>query len=154
MATEIVITVHGRPLPGGSKRGFPVRRKTGQIGVALVDANPNVAEWKMAVAAAFRAAYNGPPITGAVELSVRFIFQRPKSHYRSGKNTAKLKPSAPIHHTQKPDTTKLVRAIEDGLNGVAWADDCQVVTQAASKSWAIGQEPSRACVTIKSVVEV
>jgi Holliday junction resolvase RusA-like endonuclease len=47
-----------------------------------------------------------------------------------------LKRSAPTLHTQKPDTTKLIRCTEDALQGVCWHDDCQVVSQQATKVWA------------------
>ena len=40
---------------------------------------------------------------------MNFRFVRPKSHYGTGRNAKKLKPSAPPHHTQKPDATKLLR---------------------------------------------
>jgi Holliday junction resolvase RusA-like endonuclease len=38
-----------------------------------------------------------------------------------------------MHHTTKPDTTKLLRATEDALRGIAWADDNQVCEQHAFK---------------------
>jgi Holliday junction resolvase RusA-like endonuclease len=72
----------------------------------------------------------------AVNLSVTFLFKRPKSHYRSGKNAMVLKGAAPNRHTQKPDLTKLVRCLEDALTGIIWNDDCQVVETSAQKKWA------------------
>ena len=47
-----------------------------------------------------------------------------------------LKPSAPKHPIVKPDTTKLMRALEDALTGICWRDDTQVVIQTAHKAYA------------------
>lgn len=73
--------------------------------------------------------------TGAVSLSVAFIFARPKSHYGTGKNAGKLKPNLSPWHTQKPDRTKLLRCIEDSFKGVLWKDDSQVVYGQCTKVW-------------------
>ena len=37
--------------------------------------------------------------------------------------------------TSRPDVDNLIKALFDGLNGVAWEDDAQVVEVKASKVW-------------------
>lgn len=71
------------------------------------------------------------PISGPVKISVTFWIQRPKSHFRK----FGLKASAPDQHVQKPDVDNLIKAVLDGMNGIAWADDTQVVQVEARKAW-------------------
>lgn len=69
-----------------------------------------------------------PPISGPVIVkSLVFRFERPKSHFGAGKNADKLKPSAPIHHTSKPDIDNLIKFLFDCANGIVFFDDKQVV---------------------------
>jgi Holliday junction resolvase RusA-like endonuclease len=77
-------------------------------------------------------------------LYVDFYLSRPKAH-RGAKG---LKPSAPHHHTTKPDTTKLLRCLEDALTNVIWRDDTQVVRQHVSKNYG---DPERTEVRIVRV---
>lgn len=68
----------------------------------------------------------GLPLT----LVVDFTMPRPKAHFRAN---GTLKPTAPTRHTTKPDTTKLVRAVEDAITGILWHDDAQISLQVAGK---------------------
>jgi Holliday junction resolvase RusA-like endonuclease len=38
-----------------------------------------------------------------------------------------------IKHIKKPDVDNLLKSVLDGLNGIAWADDSQVIRVCASK---------------------
>lgn len=137
------IHVPGIALPGGSKRGFPIRRKGGGIGVSIVDANPKVAGWRQLVALAARMEIEQHedkasfPLSGPIDLHVEIVLPRPKAHYRASKRagTRTLREDAPAWHASKPDTTKLLRALEDALSGIAWFDDSQVAMQSASKRY-------------------
>jgi Holliday junction resolvase RusA-like endonuclease len=66
-----------------------------------------------------RALYRGAPLTGELRLTARFYFARPKSSKRTA-------------HTVKPDLSNLLKALEDSLNGITWADDCQVTQYGTS----------------------
>lgn len=69
------------------------------------------------------------PYNCPLRLIVDFYFTRPKSHYKSGKNSHVLKDNAPIYHTSKPDSTNVAKFVEDALNKVYWRDDsllCEV----------------------------
>lgn len=98
--------------------------------------DPGTADvWKMAVAEAWRCV-RVEPFTGAVSLSLRFFFKRPKSHFGSGKNARNLKPSAPWRHTLKPDCDNLAKAVMDVLTRLgAWEDDCRVNQLYVHRQW-------------------
>lgn len=71
----------------------------------------------------------------AVGLSLTFIFERPKAHFGTGRNAHKIKGSAPDRHLKVPDLDKLIRAVNDGLTKVVYADDKQVDHIVAMKGW-------------------
>lgn len=49
---------------------------------------------------------------------------------------------------KKPDTSNILKGIEDGMNGIVWVDDCQVVELVCSKHYALEPYVS---VTVTSV---
>jgi Holliday junction resolvase RusA-like endonuclease len=51
-----------------------------------------------------------------VSLRCEFVFPRPKSHFGTGSNSGKLKPSAPAYHVTTPDLDKLLRSIGDAIS--------------------------------------
>lgn len=120
--------VSGLPATAGSKRGFPVRRKNGTIGVAMVADCKRAKPWMASVAYVAARMFDAP-IDGPIKLSLTFHLPRPKNHY----GAKGLKASAMIEHTKKPDLTKLVRCVEDALKGIAWLDDSQVWQQTTAK---------------------
>jgi len=128
-----VLVVDGNPATAGSKRALK-SASTGRI-IVLDDCKRGKA-WRQAIQAAARE--SGIPCrTGPVKLVCNFVLPRPKCHRGADGH---LKATAPIDHVTRPDTTKLLRAVEDALNGVAWADDGQVVSQFASKRYAFPNE--------------
>ena len=136
MFDPIEVVILGRPVPAGSKRALPVRLKSGETRTIIVDANKNAKPWKQEVAQTARSQYAGTGvIQGEIMLCTFFQFARPKSHYRTGKNSHLLRDSAPKYHTQKPDVTKLVRGVEDALSKIIYHDDCLIVKQINEKGW-------------------
>ncbi len=126
--------VPGVPQPGGSKKAFVVRMKTGVTRAVVAEDAKHNAPWRAVVSLAARQAMEGRALfTGALSVSFDFVMPRPKGHYRTGKMAHWLKESAPMGHTGKPDVTKLIRSTEDALKGIAWEDDSQLVEQRASK---------------------
>lgn len=72
------------------------------------------------------------PLVGPVKLTIWATFKPPQSW--SAKKTA-----AALHrpHIQKPDLDNCIKAISDGLNRIAFADDGQVFEVAARKVWGL-----------------
>lgn len=92
-------------------------------------------EWRETVAKVAGAAVS-EPLEGPLEVTLVFYFPRPKSHYGTGKNSEVLKPSAPVHHMQKPDVDNVCKSTLDAMNAVVYQDDKQVVRLRAQKEWA------------------
>ena len=80
---------------------------------------------------------------GPVEVTLFFLFARPKGHYGTGRNQGRLKDSAPRFHTVKrDDIDNCVKFALDCMNGVVFQDDCQVVLLRAAKAYT--NDPTRA----------
>lgn len=136
---ELTITIDGLPAPQGSKKGFPVRRPNGTIGVALTEsAGHRVSAWRQDVRAAASATMTAtgwqPPTRGMpVAIELEFYLPRPKAHYRTGRNATRLRASAPALPATKPDLDKLVRATLDALTSAGvYPDDsavCRIETE-------------------------
>lgn len=167
----------GKAEPAGSKKSFTMRSERAaflkgatresirtmtpdQIDLLLhpeklcrsivTDDNPEGEKWKKIVAAYARTVHTGAPLSGPLQLDVTFTLERPQGHFGSGKNAGNVKDSAPEFPIVRPDTTKLLRCLEDGLTGVLWIDDAQIVRQVVSKEY--GPKPG-ALVHIAPYVE-
>lgn len=135
----IKITVYGKPATAGSKQAFPFQRKDGSLGVRVKNDNERYKPWRQSL---IDAAVEAGPVwfEEAVGLIVLIYRPRPKGHFGSGKNANVLRDAAPEFPTTKPDTLKVVRAVEDSLTGIIWRDDSQVVRHWLAKDYG---EPER-----------
>ena len=122
---KIRIDVYGRPAPQGSKKSIGNGR--------FIEASKYLPAWRNAVKqAAVIAKEDAETLTGAVQVSVSFYLERPKS----------VSIAARPLPTVMPDLSKLVRAVEDALTDAGvWADDAQVVKTIAFKYYADNREP-------------
>jgi len=128
---SIEFFVAGVPQPQGSSSGFLRGGK-----VVVTSANPRLKAWRAAVAQVAAGRVQSP-IDGPCMTEMWFYLPRPKSHYGTGRNAGKLVPSAPAHHTTKPDADKLERAVNDSLTTAGiWTDDCVVTDTARYKAYA------------------
>ena len=69
----------------------------------------------------------------ALRVNLVFGMPIPKS---TSKRKAEYMANGTIKHTKKTDLDNLIKAVLDGLNGVAWADDCQIERISAMKEYA------------------
>lgn len=128
----IHFSVDGKPATAGSKRGILIPRKGKKPFIAMKDmSGDNGRAWRALVQDRARQAMT-IPLEGALVLLCSFRQPRPKKHYL----TSGLRPDAPEAPDTPPDATKLVRAIEDALNGVLWIDDSRIVLQVIRKVYA------------------
>jgi crossover junction endodeoxyribonuclease RusA len=130
---ELQTTMPGLPRPQGSvKPMFNRKSGTGFVKYAdsTIEHRNNLIAWLMAT-------WTREPLTCAVTVMATFGFERPKSHYRTGRSTSHLlRDDAPQDHIQAPDTDKLQRLVGDALEqaGVL-ANDSQISNWLATKVW-------------------
>lgn len=126
MTASIDIFVRGIPAPQGSKR---------HVGRGImVESSAKVKPWRDAVRSTIAEAWAHGMIDGPVRLRLEFVFPRPRGHYGAGRNSDRLKPSAPTAPIGPPDLDKLERATLDGITAAGvWRDDSRVVSIRSSK---------------------
>lgn len=124
---EIRLTVPGKPTPlsraghgqfGGKFLTAPTSKQIGLV----VDA------WERAGKPRFE---DETPLL----LECDFYFERPASHFGTGRNAGQLKASAKTQPTSRPDTSNLVKLVEDALNENAFKDDSRIVRLVAAKRY-------------------
>lgn len=83
------------------------------------------------------------PFENAVRAEIKVFVPVPKS---DSKRVQSLKLSGRIRPTQKPDADNIAKSVLDALNGLAYADDKQIVTLVVDKYY--DEEP---CVHVKLI---
>lgn len=140
----IVFTVYGNPATAGSKKGFYNKKAKRVI---ITDDSKRSRPWKAMVSDAAAGAMGGAGfLEGALVVRLAFFVPRPKGHYGSGRNSGKVKDSAPLSPIVKPDLLKLARAIEDALTAIVYRDDSQIVREVLEKHYG---EPARVEVEVR-----
>jgi crossover junction endodeoxyribonuclease RusA len=134
--------VPGHPAPQGSKQPRPIYKGRGEAKkftgrVALEESSKAVQPWRTDVRKAFEQNWHMAKITGPVRLQVVFVYDRPKTHYRTGRNAHLLREGAPEFPASKNrnDIDKLLRSTKDAITSVGrvWVDDAFVVATAQVK---------------------
>lgn len=70
------------------------------------------------------------PMQGAIHVEVTAVFAPAASWSKKRRSEALGQ-----FHTQKPDGDNILKAVKDGLNRIAWADDSQVAESVVRKVW-------------------
>lgn len=136
----IAFTVYGRAEPQGSSRAWV---KNGKAHVT--SANKKLKPWRQMltqVAVCEATALGSMPLAGKhipVRLTLDCYFERPPSI-----------PKKRTHMVVKPDADKLLRAANDALTGVLYADDAQVVDARVRKHYG---SPERVEIRMERITE-
>ena len=141
MALAFSFTVPGEPVAKGRARAFV---RSGRV----AHCTPEKTERYEARVAMFaqQAMAGAKPFGGAVELSVVARFSIPASWSKKRRQAAM---DGVEHVTKRPDLDNVLKAIKDGLNGVAWKDDSQVcVLRECRKGYS---DTPRVLVTVEAV---
>lgn len=152
--SAIEFVVYGRPATAGSKRAFAIRRDGRFTGrVAVTDDSTRTKSWQATVASAALEAGSGCS-RDPLRLALAFYLRRPRAHYGTGRNSARVRDAAPARPGVRPDLLKLARAVEDALTGIVWHDDAQVCVEHLTKHYAESDEPERVVVIVDSLEEL
>jgi Holliday junction resolvase RusA-like endonuclease len=141
----IEFVVYGKPEPAGSKKAVPMGQRWG-----VVDDNKKADAWKKTVGKVALVEMNGrQPLEGPLRVSFTFLIARPASHLLSdGVSLSATGRARPVH-TFRPDVLKLARAVEDGMTGVVYVDDSQIIEEILQKRWAQAGERQGAYVSVE-----
>jgi Holliday junction resolvase RusA-like endonuclease len=135
--------VRGKP----KSKGSPAIYRRGGTGKPFVRESPAEKSWECAVKvlAQLCARRTGWCRIEAGPVRMELEFMLPRSGKRQG-TPAELAAFKP-----HPDTDKLVRAVGDALEGVAFHDDCQVTECTVSKRVVVGEEEPGVWVDVRRV---
>lgn len=131
-APVLVVDVPGKPRPQGSMTMWQAGDGTTRSKYPA----ETVAHRNLVVGRIVIGWENRPVLDEALDLRCLFTFPRGLGHYGSGRNRARLRPSAPQHHLVAPDCDKLLRLVCDALTvAQVWRDDCLAVSVRGRKVW-------------------
>lgn len=102
-----------------------------------------IAAFKATIRMAAQQAYQGPPLTGPIQLDWCAVFPRP------GRLVWKTRAMPRERHITKPDRDNVEKAIMDALKGLVWVDDCQVCDGTPQKWIAAGDEQPHVSITVR-----
>lgn len=109
----ITFTVPGKPVP-------QPRQRTNRNGHTYYPDNGIVA-YRAAIALAARAVCAEPLTRAPLTMTIDFVFERPKSHFRKD---GSLRPGVPV--LPRGDNKNLLSGVEDALKNIAYIDDHQL----------------------------
>ena len=120
-------TVYGTPVG----KGRPRFRNTGKFVQAYTP--EKTANYETLVKLAYQQEYGGEPLlTGALHMELLAYFPIPKS---TSKASRALMMFGKIWHIKKPDSSNVLKAVEDALNGIAYADDSAICSLTVMKKY-------------------
>jgi Holliday junction resolvase RusA-like endonuclease len=125
MTIQIMFSVYGDPVakarPRFAKRGNHIHTYTAE----------KTKNYETEVALMAKAAMgSSKPLESAVEVFIYLTYAIPQSY---SKKRAEACLSGEIKHTKKPDLTNVIKAIEDGMNGIVYVDDSQITSIHSTK---------------------
>lgn len=131
----MIMYVEGVPAPQGSKRHVGNGR--------MIESSKKLKPWREQVSRQFREEFGEErQLEGAAVVRLAFVMPRPKS-------TPKLRF---VWAIKRPDGDKLARAVLDGITGLAFKDDSQVVRLIADKRLAEIDEPTGVHICVREAL--
>lgn len=122
----IRFTVHGEPVAAARAK------YTNQRGRVWAYDPQKSRNYKQYVRVIAKLAGINEPKLGPIKLSVQFYRSIPQTWT---KKKQKLAADGTLKPTTKPDLDNLIKAVQDALNGIAYADDRQIIEMHISKHY-------------------
>lgn len=131
MTDNILIIIEGEPTGKGRPRAF-------RAGAGVRMFTPEkTRSYEQAIQAEARKAMEGREVlTGPVELRLNLVCGVPASWSKKKRAQAL---AGEIIPTKKPDSSNVLKAVEDAFNGIVWVDDVQAVHHVMRKRF--GEAP-------------
>lgn len=126
----ITFTVPGLPIPQPRQRHKIIAGHVSNY----TPARHAVQAYRRAIQIAARLAYQGPPLTCPLSVTLLFLMPRPQ------RLTWKTRPMPRVWCPCKPDFDNLAKSTIDCLTGIVWADDGQIASAKVEKMYAAGEE--------------
>lgn len=111
----IELKINGNPIPQKRHRYRRASRR-------IISYDPNSRD-KQAFAMQLASMMHSKPFNEPLSVEMIFYMKRPKSHFRTGKYSHKLKKGIGEDHSKKPDIDNLVKFVMDSGNKILWKDD-------------------------------
>ena len=120
-------TVYGTPVG----KGRPRFRNAGKFVQTYTP--EKTANYETLVKLAYQQEHGGEPLlTGALHMELLAYFPIPKS---TSKKDRALMILGKNWHIKKPDSSNVLKAVEDALNGIAYADDSSICSMTIVKKY-------------------
>ena len=124
MTFSVTFSLEGISVP----KGRPKFSRRG--GFARVYTPKKTADYETAIKTQAQAMMNREPLETPLAVYLCFRLPVPKSHSKKRTEACLIGAEKP---TKKPDLDNLAKAVLDGLNGVVWRDDSQIVSLHVTK---------------------
>jgi crossover junction endodeoxyribonuclease RusA len=139
---ELSFTIFGVAQPQGSTKAFLPR---GWARPVITTDNAKLKPWRQQLSQTAMVSMHecGAKMAGRsvpISIALTFYFDKPKSVRRAAQ-----------YKTTKPDLDKLLRAVLDGLTGIAYEDDSQVCECRVAKTFG---PPARLEIQVRTLAEV
>ena len=134
-AEPIRFSVPGLPIAQPRQRHRVIQSAGRAFATNYTPAKAPVNVWKAMIALAARQAYRGPLLTGPVGLTVILKFPVPVSAKRAKHRD--VENGVVVYHVGRPDAENCIKALQDALTNVVWADDSQVAVGHWQKIYSI-----------------
>jgi len=110
-------------------KGNPVGKASVRVGVGGGYNTAETKAWMMYVACEARKVAPEKPLEGPVKFEMTAMFQLPKKP----KWRVKAAENGDVFPVVKPDIDNIMKGVADGLSGIIWKDDNQVVEASLKK---------------------